>query len=353
MTAERDSVTLLHLSDTQFGRNHRFGNLQTADEDLKFETLYKRLELDLDGLKKNQGVKPDAVVVTGDLAEWGRKSEFEDVYSLLDSLCTYLQIPRQHVAIVPGNHDINRDACAAYFSTCKADQEDPKPPYWPKWRHYANLFERFYGKPFAEAQPWSLWEMPELRLVVAGLNSTMAERHLDGSHYGQVGENQLRWFERELARCSRDECVVLGLVHHNVIRGASQDDENLRDSDDLQRILGGSLDLLLHGHTHNARAERLGELRVLSTGSAALLAEQRPAEVPNQYQCLRLTTTGIERWTRRYDAGHKRWIGDTRCSEHGDKWITRETASFKAFRKTTTPRPRRRRSSRSRTRAAI
>src|SRR5947207_1561741 len=43
----RDAVTLLHLSDIQFGRNHRFGNLQAGDPDAKFDTLFSRLSDDL------------------------------------------------------------------------------------------------------------------------------------------------------------------------------------------------------------------------------------------------------------------------------------------------------------------
>ena len=342
MTPERDSVTLLHLSDTQFGRNHRFGNLRATTEDGQFDTLIRRLEIDLAILKKDHQVIPEAIVVTGDLAEWGMKKEFDDALLLLDTLSEYLAVPRHHVAIVPGNHDINRKTCEAYFADCAGDEKEPVPPYWPKWKHYSNLFSQFYtevpGAKFTEERPWTLWEMTGLRMVVAGLNSTMAESHLEGSHYGHVGEAQLRWFKNELERYVRQEWAVLGLVHHNVVRGAAADDENLRDVDDLKLILGDSLDLLLHGHTHNGRLERLGRLPVLSTGSAALKAEQRPLEVPNQYQCLRLSAAGIDRWTRRYDPGDKRWIGDTRCSPNGDKWITRETADVKAFRKAVRPR---------------
>lgn len=54
MTSTRESVTILHLSDTQFGRHHRFGNLQGTAEDGKFDTLVKRLEIDLGLLKKDQ-----------------------------------------------------------------------------------------------------------------------------------------------------------------------------------------------------------------------------------------------------------------------------------------------------------
>src|SRR5262249_9724079 len=35
--------------------------------------------------------------------------------------------------------------------------------------------------------------MPDLKLVVAGLNSTMRESHRDDDHYGYLGEAQLRW----------------------------------------------------------------------------------------------------------------------------------------------------------------
>jgi 3',5'-cyclic AMP phosphodiesterase CpdA len=41
--------------------------------------------------------------------------------------------------------------------------------------------------------------MPELKLVVAGLNSTMRESHQAEDHYGYLGEAQLRWFADKLA----------------------------------------------------------------------------------------------------------------------------------------------------------
>ena len=331
----RESVTILHLSDTQFGRNHRFGNLQGTAEDGQFDTLVKRLEIDLGLLRKDQGVVPEAIVVTGDLAEWGKTSEFNDVRDLLDRLSVTLGIPREQIALVPGNHDINRKTCEGYFADREGDDLKPVPPYWPKWRQFAGFFGEFYqtvpAVTFTESRPWTLWEMPELRMVVAGLNSTMVESHLDGTHYGWVGEGQLRWFSDELARYEREDWAVMGLVHHNVVRGAAADDENLRDANDLQRILGGSLDLLLHGHTHDGKVQRLGALPVFSTGSAALQLAQRPAEVPNQYQCLRLSATGIERWARRYDPGDRRWIGETRCSPKGDNWITVEPTVIRAF----------------------
>src|ERR1700736_2404871 len=126
MTA-RESLTLLHVSDPQFGRNHRFGNLALTEPDAKFHTLFQRLSDDLKVLEK-QEVHPQLIVVSGDLAEWARKSEFEDVFQFLVSLSGRLQVPRRRVVIVPGNHDINRDLCESYFSQCKGEEQNPSRP---------------------------------------------------------------------------------------------------------------------------------------------------------------------------------------------------------------------------------
>ncbi len=332
------SITLLHLSDPQFGKNHRFGSEEP------FDTLCQRLEDDLGQLRDGeQGLRPDLVVLTGDLAEWGRRGEFDQAFELLARLSDFLDVPRRHVAVIPGNHDVDRKACEAYFAECASDEVEPQPPYYRKWRHWVRTFHTFYldlpALRFTEDEPWTLYEMPELRLVVAGLNSTMAESHRDEDHYGHVGERQLRWFRERLTDYRERGWLRVGAVHHNMVmvgrasgatlRGATRDDENLRDVDDFVRVLGLQLNVVLHGHTHDGKLHWLGQkLPVVSTGSAALESGQRPGEVPNQYQVLRFSTGRLERFARCYAPGQKRWIGDTRFSESGGDWIVAHEVAF-------------------------
>ena len=328
-------ITLLHISDTQFGRNHRFGRLGLPDPDALFDTLFARLCDDLRLLKDKHGLVPDLVIASGDLAEWGKKKEFDDVLDLLTRLTEVLELPRERVVIVPGNHDINRDSCAAYFMRCKADDETPVAPYWPKWEHFHRMFRAFYGDAasiqFSPDEPWSCYKYDDLKLVVAALNSTMAESHLEKDHHGYLGEKQLRWFADNLRAYKGEDWFRLGVMHHNYQRGVPSDDESLHDADDLRRHLAGFLNLLLHGHTHEGKVHWLERnVPILSTGSAAVTAEWRPEEVANQYQVLRLHPDRIERYTRCYDPGQKRWIGDNRGSEHGDRWITEIAVSFDA-----------------------
>ena len=126
---------------------------------------------------------------------------------------------------------------------------------------------------FTVDEPWTLFEIPELCVAVAGLNSTVAESHRDPDHYGALGEAQSRWFAESLADFRHRGWLRIGVVHHNVRRGAVRDDENLSDLDHVEKYLGDKLNLLLHGHSHEGKRDRLPNgVLVLFTGSAAVQA---------------------------------------------------------------------------------
>ena len=327
-------LTVLHLSDPQFGAEHLFGGNGLTSADQAHDALFRYLHDDLVGLAGEHGLQPDLMIVTGDLADRGKRSEFGQAAKFLAALAEAVNLPPQHVAIIPGNHDVNRDACEAYFKDQAAEEQEPVPPYWRKWKFFAAAFSQFYGTlpgvTFTPDEPWTLFEMSDLRVVVAGLNSTMAESHVDGDHYGWVGEEQLRWFAERMAAYRRRGWLRLAAIHHNVVRGAVLDDENLRDSDELDRWLGEPVvNLLLHGHTHDGRVHRLSSgLIALSTGSAAVAAAARPLEVPNQYQLISIRPDGFTRYARQYSAGQRRWIGDTRISRAGSDWRDQHNCTF-------------------------
>lgn len=325
------TFTILHVSDVQFGRNHRFGRLaQNEVLATTFDTLFHRLRADID-LLAAQEIKPQLMVVSGDLAEWGLKSEFEDSLKFLQELCAHTQIPRTNVILVPGNHDVNRALCEGYFKTCEGEGEKPIAPYWPKWKHYHSLFSRFYeGIPeisFSEEEPWTLYEIPELRIAIAATNSTIFESHLEPDHYGWLGDPQLEWFQKRLREYEDRRWFRIAVVHHNVDRGAVNDEENLRDADDFKRVLAPYVNLVLHGHTHKSGLGWINpNIPILSTGSAALTPSALPPETGNQYQIVRVSNEGFDRWTRCYNP--PRWIGDTSSSPDGSSWHTKQPVTF-------------------------
>jgi WD40 repeat protein/3',5'-cyclic AMP phosphodiesterase CpdA len=318
------SLTLLHLSDVRFGR-HVPARAGAPAADRRLDALFARLHDDLGELRARDGLAPDLVVVSGGLADRGLRSEFQQAHRFLEELRRVLDLPSRRFIVVPGGHDVNRKACEAYFLRCEADQEEPVPPFWPKWEQFAAMLGGFHrGEPalaFPVDEPWGLVELPELRVVVAALNSTMAESHRDADHHGWVGEAQLHWFAERLRQPERRRWLRVGVVHHDVLRGAPDDEGNLRDADDLDRLLAPHLDLLLHGRSHTARLGHLaGGLPVLPAGSAAPGPDGRQRGVADQYQAVRVGPDAITRWARRYEPELRRWTGDTRVSDDGRDW---------------------------------
>jgi hypothetical protein len=77
----------------------------------------------------------------------------------IEQLTSFLKLKRNQVVIIPGNHDINRKACEAYFNECEADDQRRLSPYWPKWKHYHAFFQNSYkDEPtitFTRENPWA------------------------------------------------------------------------------------------------------------------------------------------------------------------------------------------------------
>ena len=135
---------------------------------------------------------------------------------------------------------MNRKLSEAYFAECEGDERiHAQGPYAPNGSPSVALFNDFYRDVerhhiHAEA-PWSFWEFEDLNLVVAGLNSTMKrEPPRRADHYGWVGEAAAPVVRGPAGALRRTRAGSgSGVVHHNIVRGAIDDDENLRDADRL------------------------------------------------------------------------------------------------------------------------
>ncbi|MEV6482471.1 TIR domain-containing protein [Streptomyces sp. NPDC051576] len=295
---ERDAVTVLQLAGPAFGRGQDPAELQSA--------IYG----DLIELNDAGAPEPDLLVVTGDLTASGSRREFEQALTFLTGLRALLGLEPHRVALVPGGQDVNQAACQAYFSTCEADEMPPRPPYWPKWRHFARLFQELYqglDVVFDSDQPWTLFPMPELHTVVAGLNSSMAYSHRRDDQYGLVGREQAAWFAQALRPHETEGWLRIGVVRHApgaprpgsgpaaAVRRAGAPGTApldgagpLRDTDVLTRLTAPRLHLLLHGPAGP------GALPALDTAHAEVPVIG--AAPPGGHQLLRVSRDGLAVW---------------------------------------------------------
>ncbi|GAA2979946.1 TIR domain-containing protein [Actinokineospora diospyrosa] len=189
---------------------------------------------------------PELVIVSGSLTDSGTREQFEQARGFLTGLRSLLGIDAGRLVIVPGGGDITGPACEAYFAQCRAESIDPEPPYFSKWLHFERLHREIHpsGTVFDANQPWSLIELPDLRVAVAALNSTVVHTHLTPGQPGHLGAEQLAWFSTALAAYEQAGYLRIGVVGHTPsARGAAA----LDDAEAFDAVLGDHLNLLLTG----------------------------------------------------------------------------------------------------------
>jgi len=180
------------------------------------------------------------------------------------------------------------------MAQCEAKDIAPQPPFFPKLEHYAQVFDELYrgldGLVFDIAQPWTLFTVPDLRVAVAGLNSTNAVSHRAEDDYGWIGEAQAAWFAKRLRPLEQAGWLRIGAMRHDPAPGggpAGSDPSLLRDAGTFDRLLGSRLNVLLHGPGPGGTA-----IDLLASGVPVV-----PASTPGHEEIIELTPDGLRRFS--------------------------------------------------------
>ncbi len=290
----REGVALLHVAGPRFGRG-----IADPDEPITARELQDRLHADVTRLVDDGAPPPDLVVVSGDITESGRPRQLAEAHEFLTGLRVVLGLGPDRLVVVPGGGDVSRAACEAYFHDCEARERTPVEPFFPKLSLWAELFADLYdgleGPVFDAAQPWTLFAVPELRVAIAGLNSTMAISHRARDDHGRIGEAQASWFAQRLRSFEEAGWLRVGVVRHDPLpgTGGAHDPATLRDAATLDGLLGARLHLLLHGPGPGGTSTELlgGRLPVL------------PAAGPGRAEIVHVTAEGLRRVPTRGASG--------------------------------------------------
>jgi 3',5'-cyclic AMP phosphodiesterase CpdA len=159
---------------------------------------------------------PDLVVLSGDITQRARRSQFRAARAFID------QLKPKALLAIPGNHDIPLfNLFARVFAP------------------YAN-YSRAFGKnmePIFEAD----------HLVVIGVNTTRPRRHVDG----ELSPEQIERVTQRLQRASAAQLRIV-VVHQPVLAIRASDEDNLldghREAVPAWAAAGG--DIIMGGHIH-------------------------------------------------------------------------------------------------------
>jgi predicted MPP superfamily phosphohydrolase len=238
---------VLHLSDTHFGT--------------------ERTEVSDALLLLAREMQPDLAILSGDVTQRARASQFAAARRFLDALATPVKL------VIPGNHDIPLFNLAARL-----------------FNPYGNYCHAFG----TELEP----QFSNEDVLVIGVNATRPWRHKDG----EVSAQQIGRVSEQLQRAQPHQLRIV-VVHQPIFVVSDSDRENLLHGHQhaTQAWSAAGADLVLSGHIHLAYVRNLKEHmhdlpRALWVASAGTAISKRVREgQPNSVNLIRYEPTQMPR----------------------------------------------------------
>lgn len=221
-------------------------------------------------------VKPDHVVISGDLTHIGLPEEFDQVADWLRSISTTEQI-----TVIPGNHE----------TYTKSDWQST----FAKWHEY------LASDTDMTAERNSI-EFPTLRIrkqiAFIGLNSAYPSAPFLAT--GKLGKRQLVRLGQLLEQTVQQNLFRVVIVHHPPVQGMTKWRKRLKDTGELQQVLRQyGAELVLFGHTHKTDYRELDTKAGITPLASVSSASSASAENGRQasYAIFRVTRLPSGQWT--------------------------------------------------------
>ncbi|MBN1139663.1 MAG: metallophosphoesterase [Anaerolineae bacterium] len=309
---ESRRITWLHISDLHLRSSRAYDA----------NVVLKALLRDVSERIEQDGLRPDFVAVTGDLAFSGKPAEYELVRQFLDELLRVTGLDKGRLFLAPGNHDVDRSLItrgAQAIGDGLTDRDSAndvlatpadRQLMMARFRGYKAFVNGYLaGRLLFDEERYfyvrSL-DLAGLRVAIMGLNSAWLSASVEDRAKGLlIGERQAR-----AALDAADKAgaaIKIALLHHPL--------DWLRefDQEDSGAILADGCHFILHGHLHHTAATQLatpdGAATVLAGG--ACYETRQYANTYNWVQLNLAAGSGLVILRRYSDARGGFWAKDT------------------------------------------
>ena len=241
------TITWLHLSDLHF----KADALTKWDQDIVLRSLLE----DVVRREEEDGLKPDFIVVSGDIAHSGAPEEYALASAFFDDLLKTTGLDKDRLFVVPGNHDVNWkwiSRGAKSIAESLVDREtaaevlqsaDDRRLLLRRLDNYAAFVHGYFEGwlNFDDERYYYARRIHELGVAVLGLNSAWV------AHGGESDRNKLVLGERQ-ARAALD--LVKGVPLRLAVMHHPFDWLSDFDRQDCESLLTKGCQFVLHGHLH-------------------------------------------------------------------------------------------------------
>ncbi|MGK7886831.1 MAG: metallophosphoesterase [Crocosphaera sp.] len=327
---------ILHLSDLHFDKQEQaiLWSNQLA-QDLKNE-------LDISCL--------DALILSGDIANFSTPDEYEAAKQFLDNFRQDFPLNPEQIIIVPGNHDLNWQKSKTAYTPVRRDEYDgrtiningktiPDPnyaiddggnyvekqdenEYKQRFAHFSNFYESIKGQcyPLDYEQQCIINDFPDKNLLILGLNSAWQLDH----HYKSRASINMNALSKALTEIRRNSDynnrLKIAVWHHPL---DSADDDRITDKGFMEQLAVAGFRLFLHGHIHKAEtslyrydmSENGRKLDRICAGTFGAPTRELVPGYPWQYNLLKFEDNQLTVKTRRREEENGAWKPDSRWSQ--------------------------------------
>ncbi len=304
-------LTWLHISDLHFRTS------QAYNANVVLQALLR----DIADRIRDDGLQPDLIAITGDIAFSGQPAEYAMARMFFDDLQAKTGLSRDRLFVVPGNHDIDRklvDFGAKAIGVALTDRNKAnellasaggsRQVAFARFKGYAEFVNDYFAGHFGFDDERHFYvhilNLAGQQIALLGLNSAwQCSSDQDKAEGLLVGEYQARTALEQ----AQDADLKIALLHHPF--------DWLRefDQNDSAAMLIDGCDFILNGHLHRTAATQLispdSDAMILSSGAC-----YETRDFPNMYNWVQLdlaTRTGTVYLRRYSDARGGFWVKDT------------------------------------------
>lgn len=299
---QNGTVKILHLSDLHF----------TDEKSMEDHFFYLKLDL-----AKNFSISSiEYLVISGDVSDRPNENMYRVALKFVQKLANEFNICMEHIILVPGNHDCDRDISKeAYDKKGKniIDQDKYNNRY-AKYNKY--FYEPIKGKSYS-AEPSMQFEdfiISEDGLCILTLNSSW---QIDHKHTERSSICMEAIQKSETVWCDEKDYVKLAVWHHPLSGEAAIQDITFMDI-----LANAGFKACLHGHVHEAKNalftyDACRSIRMIGAGTFGAVQKERGDGIPRQYNMIELDKARrlLTVHTRKREKDNGAWQADARWED--------------------------------------
>lgn len=262
-------ISDLHITDSsgRFGQVYENTYLRAGDN--KNDLLYSFTDSIITKIKEYSCDKR-FLIITGDITNIAEEAEFDTAIIVLSKIIKDLNIQKENILLIPGDHDIHRDSIKNALRNHQSKDINGYEFNEEKFKNFQKLYSTIKGTNF-EYSKLIFDTIIADRILICGVNSNY--------HVGQNPANgylPLEKFDSELSSlvATNEEMNLILALHHN-ISGTHEDrisgQWELENRKDLIPIfLKHKVKCIFHGNEHTPKSLKLPSSEIYVSDSGAI-----------------------------------------------------------------------------------